>query len=207
VHILELLYRHFQIDCIGRAPVIRRPLFGVSMKRVLLATFAVFLVLAVRIAPAYGQDGPDSAPSGSFPAVLVISNRASEVVAEIPLQNGRFDLVFIHSFHLTPVAERFQVVEAAGDSFIMHLFELEYESPGVGMPADAENGYRLVDGKFLLAMDRDFAVIPLMVSIVAGHGVIADGLFRPFTDWVPPETMLFLAVKAASGQFSGGKPE
>ena len=80
---------------------------------------------------------------------------------------------------------------------MLHLFQLVYESYGVGMPSDTENGFRLADGKFILDMSRDFPVIPLMVSIVEGHGIVADGRFYAFTDWVPQEALLFLAAKAA----------
>lgn len=128
--------------------------------------------------------------------LLVLSDRESKVLAELPLKNDRFDIVFIHSFHLTPVSERFNAELGADGTPVMHLFELEYESPGVGMPSDAELGYRLIDGKFLLTMDRKFAVIPLMVSTVSGHGIVVDGRMFPFTDWVPKETMLFLTVKS-----------
>lgn len=168
------------------------------MKRVTKALLAFVLISALRCAPAYGQDEVDMTIADTTPVLLVISSRESGVLTEIPLPDRRFDHVFVHSFHLTPVVERFRIVTTVDGSLVMHLFELEYESPGVGMPSDAENGYHLVDGKFLLTMDRDLVVIPLMVSIVDGHGVIAGGSFHPFTEWAPKETMLFLAVRPVS---------
>ncbi len=127
---------------------------------------------------------------------LSITDRDSRVVAEIPLKDGRFDHVYLHSIHLTPVVERFMVVADAAGSPSMHLYELVYESYGVGMPSDMENGFSLVDGKFILKMSRDYSVIPLMVSTVDGHGIVADGHFFAFSDWVPKETLLFLTAKA-----------
>jgi len=67
----------------------------------------------------------------------------------------------------------------------------------MGMPSDVEEGFHLVDGKFILDMSRDFTAIPLMVSTVEGHGVAVDGHFYPFTDWVPQETFLILTAEAA----------
>ena len=167
------------------------------MKRAIFAVVAAFFALAFRIPPVFAQDTSQRIGSAAEFFMLVVSDRESRVIAEIPLQNGRFDHVFVHSFHLTPVIERFRVVADPEGKPILHLFELEYESSGVGMPADAEGGYHLVGGKFILDMSRDFAVIPVMVSIVEGHGIVADGRFYPFTDWVPQETQLFLAAKAA----------
>ncbi|MCE5255249.1 MAG: DUF1850 domain-containing protein [Spirochaetaceae bacterium] len=134
---------------------------------------------------------------------LTICDRTGKFLACIPLENGRFDLVFIHSYHLTPVVERYIVEDDQDGKPILHLFELEYESCGVGMPSDAENGYRLVDGKFELSMDRKFASIPLMISIVEGHGVRIGGKFIPFTMWLPPESMLILAARKAIVDPSG----
>lgn len=167
------------------------------MKRAIFAVVAAFFALAFRIPPVFAQDTSQRAGSATNSFVLVVSERESRVIAEIPLQNGRFDHVFVHSFHLTPVVERFRVIADKDGKPILHLFELEYESSGVGMPSDAEGGYHLVDGKFILDMSRDFAVIPVMVSIVAGHGIVVDDRFYAFTDWVPQETQLFLAAKAA----------
>lgn len=167
------------------------------MKRAIFAVYAAFFSLAACILPVFSQDKSQQAESAVKSFILTISDRDSKVIAEIPLQNGRFDHVFLHSIHLTPVVERFRVVLSPEGTPVLHLFELDYESNGLGMPSDTENGYHLVDGKFILDMSRDFAVIPLMVSIVDGHGIVADGRFFPFTAWVPKETQLFIAAKAA----------
>ncbi len=168
------------------------------MMRVSRALRAMFLTLSLTLMPRaflIAQTSVDIQTVQGFFA-LVISDRESHVLAEVPLERGRFDHVFMHSAHLTPVVERFRVAVGPDGIPVMHLFELEYQSSGVGMPSDAEYGYRLIDGKFLLAMSREFAVIPLMVSIVPGHGVVMDGTLLAFTDLVPQETMLFLAIKS-----------
>jgi hypothetical protein len=77
----------------------------------------------------------------------------------------------------------------------LRLYELHYQSTGVGMPEGAEGGYRLEKGVFVLAMDRCFEKIPLRVSIVPGHGIVAEGLYHPFRDWARPEDPLVLSAE------------
>jgi hypothetical protein len=101
--------------------------------------------------------------------------------------------VFVHSFHLTPVRERFRVEAGERGAGSLRLYELRYQSPGVGMPEGVELGYRLENGVFILNMDRSFASIPLRVSTVKGHGVAIGGRFRPFTEWAAPEEALVLS--------------
>jgi hypothetical protein len=76
---------------------------------------------------------------------------------------------------------------------VLRLYELRYRSPGVGMPEDAELGYRLEGGDFVLRMDRSFPSIRILVSIVPGHGLEIGGGFRPFTEWARPKEALVLS--------------
>jgi hypothetical protein len=164
-----------------------------SAKRMMAA---LLFFLASCVFCVFPQEPPKSTESAATSYELLITDRNSRIVAEIPLKDNRFDHVYVHSIHLTPVVERFKVMPDSAGKPLLHLFELVYESCGVGMPSDTENGFHLVDGKFILDMARDFAVIPLMVSTVEGHGVVANDHFYPFTDWVPQETLLFLTAKA-----------
>lgn len=104
-----------------------------------------------------------------------------------------FEHVFIHSIHLTPVEERFKVERKANDGVVLRLYELRYQSSGVGMPSDAEDGYRLENGVFILSMHREFKEIPVMVSIVDGHGVKVGGVLYPFLAWAVKEDVLVLS--------------
>jgi hypothetical protein len=189
----------------------QRPFFwSIGMGHARWAIAAVFFASAVCAPPIFPQTStsvasplvslqasPQLAATALPSFVLTIADRDHKTIAEIPLDDGRFDHVFMHSIHQTPVVERFKVVAGPGGETVLHLYELDYESCGVGMPSEVEGGFSLVDGKFILDMSRDFAVIPLMVSTVEGHGVAARGRFYPFTDWVPQETLLFLSAKAA----------
>ncbi len=104
-------------------------------------------------------------------------------LGSLDLPGARFDHVFVHSVHKTPVVERFRIEDRGKEGIRLHLYELDYEDAGVGMPSDAEGGFRLEKGHFILAMDREFARIPIQVSIVPGHGLVAGGRFTAFTTW------------------------
>lgn len=158
-----------------------------------------FLALFVMIVcvPLVSHAQVETRRSAQAGYALVISDRESGKVAEIPLPSGKFDHVFVHSYHLTPVVERFEIKESTEGKPILHLYELDYESCGVGMPSETELGFSLVDGVFILRMSRDFGTIPLLVSIVEGHGLRVDGTFYPFTEWAPPESLLILSAVAA----------
>jgi hypothetical protein len=152
--------------------------------RRILTGLALALILA-------GAATADPVRQGTRAAELLISDERGALLGVLPLVDGRFDYVFVHSIHLTLVEELFRV-DAAG---MLRLFELRYESSGVGMPADAEGGYRLEDGRFVLSMDRVFGSIPLFVSIVPGHGVSVGDGFHPFTEWADPEDVLVITAR------------
>lgn len=134
-------------------------------------------------------------PSAAQIPELLVTAPGGKLLAAFRPRDGRFEHVFVHSVHLTPVEELFQIESDGKGGARLHLYELRYESSGVGMPSDAEGGYRLEGGKFVLRMDRGFAEIPLRVSIVPGHGIVVDGSFHPFTDWAPPESPLVLRAR------------
>jgi len=125
---------------------------------------------------------------------LLLTGGDGTSMATVPLSDGRFEHVFTHSVHRTPVRELF-MVEAQGDLAVLQLYELRYQSQGVGMPADAEGGYRLEGSTFVLAMDRSFRELPIMVSPVAGHGIVAGGAFLPFTEYQQPGQRLVLSAR------------
>jgi hypothetical protein len=124
--------------------------------------------------------------------LLAVGDQAP--VAVVRLRDGRFEHVFTHSVHKTPVRELFQV-EVKGDAALLHLYELRYQSQGVGMPADAEGGYRLEGNTFVLTMDRSFPELQIMVSPVAGHGIVARGAFLPFINYKQPGQRLVLSAR------------
>jgi hypothetical protein len=134
-------------------------------------------------------------PSVAQVPELIVAEPNGRALASFRPQDGRFEHVFVHSVHLTPVEELFQIEPEKNGKARLRLYELRYESSGVGMPADAEGGYKLEGGKFILSMNRSFDAIPLRVSIVPGHGIVVDGKLHPFTDWAAPESPLVLRAQ------------
>lgn len=127
---------------------------------------------------------------------LVLTDAGGSTLATLPVRDGRFDHVFIHSVHKTPVVERFRV-EPTGGAPRLHLYELRYQSQGVGMPTDAEGGFRLEGDTFVLTMDRTFDRLPLMVSPVEGHGLVIQGAFIPFVRYQPPGRRITLSARTS----------
>ena len=125
---------------------------------------------------------------------LLVADGKGALKAVIALPDGTFDHVFVHSVHKTGVVERFRV-ETEGGGAVLRLYELRYEDAGVGMPSDAEGGYRLEVKEFVLVMNRTFKAIPLRVSPVPGHGVRAAGVFHPFIDLAGEGEALVLSAR------------
>ena len=123
---------------------------------------------------------------------LDIMDRSGCLIAKLPIRNGLFTHHYIHSIHKTPVDEEFRI---EGD--FLELYQVKYESYGVGMPTDAGDGFRLENGRFVLDMHREFKQIDIRVSFIPGHGIIYDGVFHPFTEWVPIEKTVRLQPDTA----------
>ncbi len=120
------------------------------------------------------------------PALEIFDSRGAKLAC-IPLSDGKFVHSYIHSINKTRVDEFLKV---EGNKFV--LYELRYDSYGVGMPSGEEEGFRLENGRFVLSMHREFARIDVWISPVPGHGVVIDGELHPFTEWAPREELLTL---------------
>lgn len=114
---------------------------------------------------------------------MLVEDKKGRILERLDLPLGAFDHVFVHSVHKTPVVERFRILDGGAKGVLLHLYELNYEDAGVGMPSDVEGGFRLEKGNFILAMDREFARIPIQVSIVPGHGLVVGGRFIALLRW------------------------
>lgn len=104
------------------------------------------------------------------------------------MPDGRFAHHYTHSIHLSPVDEFFVVKDG-----MLKLYELRYDTMSVGMPSDAELGFRLEGGRFVLTMDRKFERIPIRVASLPGHGIIAAGVLYPFSTWSRAEGQIVLS--------------
>ncbi len=118
---------------------------------------------------------------------LEILDESGSRLDSLVLVDGRFSHVYTHSIHLSRVDEEFRI---AGNS--LELLRLRYDSYGVGMPSDGGDAFRIEDGRFVVDMKRSFERLDIRVSHLPGHGIESGGIFRPFTDWVPPESLIRL---------------
>lgn len=157
------------------------PVLSFHGVRAIVLFLSVFLIAAAIVVVVFR---PEELPE------LLINNREGQRLAVVPVPGGSFDHTYIHSIHQTRVDEFFRI-----EGSVLRLYELRFDTLSVGMPSDAEGGYRLEDGRFVLAMDRHFEGIPIAVSPIAGHGIDVGGDLTPFTTWAPIEGSLILKAR------------
>jgi len=122
-------------------------------------------------------------------SVLILKNGQNKTVARLPLYDGQFIHHYIHSVHKTAVDEYFQI---KGRN--LELFQVKYDTYGVGMPSDGGEAFTIEGGRFVVKMHRTFSNIPIRVSIVPQHGVIVENELLPFTMWMLPESEVILSA-------------
>ncbi|WP_159461951.1 DUF1850 domain-containing protein [Salirhabdus sp. Marseille-P4669] len=124
-----------------------------------------------------------------FPTLSFEFENTGEILAFLPIEKKqKFDILYTHSVHLTPVQEKYVMT----DEHTIKQYELIYESYNVGMPSNVEEGEKFVEenGKFHIKnMDRRFPFIDLSVGeIVANHRLIMNDKVIPFHNFVEPGT-------------------
>lgn len=127
------------------------------------------------------------ATSISVLPAIVLFDGGGRKIATLSLEDGRFVHRYIHSIHKTPVDEEFKV-----SGTTLELERVRYDSYGVGMPSDGGDAFRIEDNRFVVDMSRSFKRLDIRVSHLPGHGLIMDGVFHPFTEWVPAEALITL---------------
>ncbi|KUK02658.1 MAG: hypothetical protein XD58_0891 [Thermotoga sp. 50_1627] len=126
----------------------------------------------------------------SFRHVLVVEKQG-QVIFQKVLSDDWFAVVFVHSVERTLVEERFKV-EPDGS---LLLFETRYSSYGAGLPSDAEEGFAVENGKFVLKLHRRFERIVLRVSHVEGHGLLFNDGVVWFKDLADDNDALTIYVR------------
>lgn len=121
---------------------------------------------------------------------LVITSEKGTVLRRIPLEDGIFIHHFVHSVHKTPVDEYFEVHGTSLD-----LTEVRYDTYGVGMPSDEGEAFSLKDGRFSVKLHRSFSRLPIRVSFLPDHGIIAGGRLHAFSEMVPPGSAIILSAE------------
>ncbi|HEY8341619.1 MAG TPA: DUF1850 domain-containing protein [Calditerricola sp.] len=103
-----------------------------------------------------------------FPTLTLRDGMAGTLLLAIPVSRGeRMTLRYIHSIHRTPVIETY----AIGDDALV-LEAVRFQSYGVGMPSDVEQGqtFAMENGWFVLSrLNRPLPHLDLRVGYVANH--------------------------------------
>lgn len=105
--------------------------------------------------------------------IIIIEDQKSGEKHTLFPKDNHFELGYIHSVLLTPVDEYFEIDE--NNNLILQ--KTIYESFGVGLPyeqmSDAE--FEIVDGKFILYMDRTFEKVNMIASPIPKHSITVNG--------------------------------
>ncbi len=105
--------------------------------------------------------------------VLIVEEQSSGVRHELYPLDDQFVLSYIHSVLLTPVDEHFIITE---DNALI-LQKTVYESFGVGLPYEQVNDedFEIIDGKFILYLERRFESLNMMISPIPKHSITVNG--------------------------------
>jgi hypothetical protein len=139
-----------------------------------IAVFAALAMLSITLAVS------------TIPAIEILDGSGHRLEL-LPIEDGVFVHRYIHSIHKTAVDEEFMI---SGGT--LELFRLRYDTYGVGMPSDGGERFRIEDNRFVVDMKRSFKRLDIRVSHLPGHGIEANGIFHPFTEWVPAESLITL---------------
>ncbi len=105
--------------------------------------------------------------------VLIVEEQSSGVQHELYPADDHFVLSYVHSVLLTPVDEYFIITE---DNDLI-LQKTVYESFGVGLPYEQINDadFEIVDGKFILYLERQFKSLNMIISPIPKHSITVNG--------------------------------
>lgn len=123
--------------------------------------------------------------------VLVIRNGQGKTLTRIVCRDGTFIHRYVHSVHLSDVDEEY-TIEGDGS---LRLTATRFDTLGVGIPYDAEGGFSQEGNRFVLRMDRRYRSLPIRVSPIPGHVVVAGGRVYPLSTWIAPEELAILEAR------------
>lgn len=105
--------------------------------------------------------------------IIIIEDQKSGERHTLFPNDNHFELGYIHSVLLTPVDEYFEIE----DNNNLLLQKTVYESFGVGLPYEQMNDaeFEIVDGKFILYMNREFDKVNMIASPIPKHSITVNG--------------------------------
>lgn len=105
--------------------------------------------------------------------VLVIEDQKTGEKHLFYPMDSLFALGYTHSVLLTPVDEFFTINENND----LVLQKTIYESFGVGLPYEQleDTDFEIVDGKFILYVNRQFETLNMIISPIPKHSITVNG--------------------------------
>ncbi len=106
--------------------------------------------------------------------VVIIENIKTGEQHDFFPEDDHFILGYTHSVLLTPVEEYFEIDK--NNNLILQ--KTIYESFGVGLPYEQETDaeFEIVDGKFILYLDRTFEQVNMIASPIPKHLIKVNGV-------------------------------
>jgi hypothetical protein len=133
-----------------------------------------------------------------YSALVFEYENKGKLLAYLPINSDdKFDILYTHSIHLSPVLESYSVRE---NKIVQN--RLEYQDFAIGMPADAEGNEQFIqeDGKYIISnMNRVFDTIDLRVGqVISNHTIIHAEKKIPFSTFVKKGTWIRIKVRHIS---------
>ena len=130
-----------------------------------------------------------------FPSLVIYEGDQREIVYHTDInQSSTFSIRYIHSIHLTPVEEDYQI----NDHLQIVLNRLSFDTYSVGMPSGLNDGeeLELSDGKMIITkMDRTFPYIDLRVGqVISDHTLMIKNKKIKLGDIAKPGSVVRIQV-------------
>lgn len=133
--------------------------------------------------------------------IIVVEDVITGMVTEIPVPSNTFVLGYTHSVLLTPAEEYFFI----DNQQQLNLQKTIYESFGVGLPYSQEEDweFEIVDGKFILYIDRQMEQINMIISPIPDHWIGVEDKTYKLIDLIsaPGDAIKIYAKKGYTSRF------
>lgn len=126
--------------------------------------------------------------------IIVVEDVITGKITEIPAPSNTFVLGYIHSVLLTPAEEYFFI----DNKQQLNLQKTIYESFGVGLPYSQKEDweFEIVDGKFILYVDRTMEQINMIISPIPDHWIEVEDKTYQLIDLIStPENAIRIYAK------------
>lgn len=126
---------------------------------------------------------------------IILDGETGQIIYKKKIEvDEQFAIKYIHSIHLTPVLEQYQI----NSDYMIVLNEVQFNTYSVGMPSELNEGekIKLEDGKFIIEnMKRELPVIDLRLGqVIANHQLFIDDKSFELSKIAPPGSWIRITV-------------